>query len=60
MIKYYPNWHFWITQFEKLRNIVHREKYLIDVVNDDWFYGKMQISLGINNMKDNSVLVSTN
>ena len=43
---------------EKLRNFLHREKYLVDVVNDDWFYGKMQMSLGINNTKDNSVLIS--
>ena len=44
---------------EKLRNFLHREKYLVDVVNNDWFYGKMQMSLGINNTKDNSVLIST-
>ena len=45
---------------KKLRNAVHRKKYLVDVVNDDWFYGKMQISFGIDNTKDNSVLISTN
>ena len=41
---------------EKLRNT---EKYIVDDVNYNCFYGKMQISLGINNKKDNSVLIST-
>ena len=43
---------------EKLRNNVHRGKYLLDS-NGDWFYGKMQISLGINNTKGNSMTMST-
>ena len=30
---------------EKLRNEVHREKNLLDAVNDDWFYGKIKIVL---------------
>ena len=44
---------------EKLRNTVRREKYFVDDVIDDWFYGKIQISLGINNKKDTSLLIST-
>ena len=44
---------------EKLKNLIHQDKSLLDVKGDEWFYGKMQVTLGANNTKDNSILLST-